>query len=74
MRTDCPKCRSAMDVGFIKDESYGTTHVTEWVEGEPEKSVWTGTKTSGRQLMPVTTYRCTSCGYLESYARPAPKS
>ena len=37
-------------------------------EGPPEKSFWTGTKTRGKKQVQVLTYRCSSCGYLESYA------
>jgi predicted nucleic-acid-binding Zn-ribbon protein len=69
MKPECPKCRSKMEEGFVKDEGYGVVHASKWVEGPPEKSFWTGTKTSGRNQVQVTTYRCTSCGYLESYAK-----
>jgi len=41
---------------------------TEWLEGEPEKSFWSGIKTEGRERLPVSTFRCPKCGYLESYA------
>jgi formate-dependent nitrite reductase cytochrome c552 subunit len=67
--TSCPKCKGAMEEGFIKDEGYGTVHAGKWVEGPPEKSFWTGTKTHGRNQVQVLTYRCADCGYLESYAR-----
>lgn len=66
---ECPKCRGRMEEGFIKDRDYGSVHASKWVEGAPEKSFWTGTKISGKHQVQVTTYRCTSCGYLESYAR-----
>lgn len=69
MTLECPKCHNKMEDGFIMDEGYGTVHASRWVEGPPEKSVWTGTKTSGRNKVQVTTYRCTACGYLESYAK-----
>jgi predicted nucleic-acid-binding Zn-ribbon protein len=69
MTIDCPKCHNKMEDGFIKDEGYGTVHASKWVAGPPEKSFWTGTKTSGKQQVQVSTYRCTACGYLESYAK-----
>jgi hypothetical protein len=69
MTRECPKCRNKMEDGYIMDEGYGTVHASRWVEGPPEKSFWTGMKTSGRNKVQVTTYRCTSCGYLESYAK-----
>jgi hypothetical protein len=58
-----------MDEGFLKDEGYGAVYPTQWVEGHPEKSFWETTKTRGKRQVPVATYRCSSCGYLESYAR-----
>ena len=66
---DCPKCRHKMDEGFIMDESHGAVHASKWVEGPPEKSFWTGTKTRGKKKVQVTTFRCPTCGYLESYAK-----
>jgi hypothetical protein len=66
---ECPKCRTRMEEGFIKDETYGQVLASKWVEGAPEKSFWTGTKTRGKEQVEVRTYRCTGCGYLESYAK-----
>ena len=57
-----------MEPGFIVDEGYGTHTVAKWIAGEPEKSMWTGLKTRGKDKLDVTTYRCRRCGYLESYA------
>ena len=67
--TECPKCKNRMEEGFIKDQGYGEAHPASWVGGQPEKSFWEGTKTRGKQQVRITVYRCTSCGYLESYAR-----
>lgn len=69
MQPDCPKCRGVMEEGFIKDESYGMSYASLWVEGAPETSFWTGTKTKGKEQLVVRTFRCTNCGYLESYAK-----
>jgi predicted nucleic-acid-binding Zn-ribbon protein len=66
---ECPKCRQKMEEGFIKDEGHGIVHPSKWVEGPAENSFWTGTKTRGKKQAPVVTYRCSACGYLESYAR-----
>jgi hypothetical protein len=40
-----------------------------WFEGRPR--YWLGLNIFrwAQAQMPITTYRCTSCGYLESYAR-----
>jgi hypothetical protein len=60
-----------MESGFVLDITHGAIVQSSWVEGVPIKSVWTGLKLKGRQRLPVTTYRCKKCGFLESYAAPA---
>lgn len=64
----CSKCESSMEIGIILDHTYGAITQSSWVEGKPEKSIWTGLKTRGKEHYNVQTYRCTNCGYLESYA------
>ena len=64
----CAKCGGAMTAGYILDDAYHGKKVANWVEGEPERSMWTGLKTGDRMVIPVTTWRCDRCGYLESYA------
>ena len=69
-RVECPKCKKVMGTGFLVDRGESDRkHVVKWVEGIPQKSFWTGIATSKLLMLPVTTYRCTGCGYLESYAR-----
>jgi predicted nucleic-acid-binding Zn-ribbon protein len=65
----CPKCQHEMEEGFIADVTYGGVVTSKWVEGEPEKSFWTGTKTRGKRQVEILTFRCSNCGYLESYAK-----
>lgn len=65
----CPKCQSTMVEGFVIDHTYGARNVSAWVEGTAEKSFWgTGVKLRGRQPVEIATWRCRSCGFLESYA------
>lgn len=67
----CPKCRAEMVQGFIADFTAGGTRlVTHWVEGAPEKSFWHSTNVPPDGCIPVGVFRCSSCGFLESYARP----
>ena len=66
---DCPKCSGKMKQGFVVDHSYTTRVVSKWAEGTPRKSFWTGTKLPDEKPVPIGTFRCSSCGYLESYAR-----
>ncbi|WP_205479637.1 hypothetical protein [Sphingomonas arenae] len=64
----CSKCGGSMGAGFIVDEGHGTRTVAKWVAGAPERSIWTGLKLRGRERLDVVTYRCSRCGFLESYA------
>ena len=64
----CPKCAGSMVEGFVLDKAHGSVGVSSWVEGMAERSVWTGLKLSGRPQVPIATWRCGRCGFLESYA------
>lgn len=67
--TNCPKCSGEMEQGFIADhEGHNTLRPSDWVEGEPVKSFWSGTEIRDKEQYEVTTFRCARCGYLESYA------
>lgn len=70
-RTQCPKCNCKMVQGFIVDFRGGPDRlVANWVEGPPEKAFWTTTKAPTDKCIPVGTFRCSGCGFLESYAQP----
>jgi hypothetical protein len=59
-----------MEPGFVLDLGhYSSPNEQQWVEGEPAKSFWRGISTKGREKLPVRTFRCDRCGYLESYAK-----
>ncbi|HVT27026.1 MAG TPA: hypothetical protein VHE81_03305, partial [Lacipirellulaceae bacterium] len=68
----CPKCGGGMEDGFIAALStprYLYPHyLSRWARGAPARSFLFGIWLP-RELLPTRTYRCTSCGYLESYAR-----
>ena len=69
--TRCPKCGGAMAQGFIADHHDGNRqYVSTWVEGAPEKSFWHSTSAPADKRVPVGVFRCSGCGFLESYARP----
>jgi hypothetical protein len=65
---NCAKCNAMMEPGFIPDTTYGGFLTPTWVAGPPVRSVWLGLRLKGKTRYPVATYRCPSCGYLESYA------
>jgi hypothetical protein len=63
-----------MEPGFVADRTHhGKADEQRWVEGAPERSIWTGIRTKGREVFGLETYRCEQCGYLESYARTPAK-
>ena len=64
----CAKCGGAMDEGLVLDITYRARRQSEWLEGAPESSRWAGVKIEGKEHLPVATFRCRKCGYLESYA------
>jgi len=67
--SNCPKCKGKMEVGFTGDYNNRIW----WVEGYPAFGWWGGLRDrESRQLLSIATYRCSNCGYLESYARAPP--
>lgn len=66
----CPKCRGEMERGaLVTRRSISNYRNTEWLEGVPKWSFFTGLKLGGHARYPVRTDRCRVCGYLESYAK-----
>ena len=66
----CPKCSGAMVQGFIPDYTDGEALVESWLEGHPQKSYWRRTKAPLIKAIPIGTFRCEKCGFLEFYADP----
>ena len=67
----CPKCGAEMEEGYVPDFGYGIVLVPRWFAGAAEISRWLGVKTRGKLGLPISTYSCVSCGFLESYTQPA---
>ena len=73
----CPKCNGEMINGFVMDSTFGAALVSQWVKGSPQiarasfgilpQSGIEAPKTE--DVIPIATFRCQSCGFLESYAR-----
>ena len=72
----CPRCGASMSLGILLDRGDGNIRIqAHWVEGKPEKSWFTGSlKLKDRQVFAVESYRCDSCGFLESYANQPPSA
>ena len=65
----CPRCGGAMEQGFVYDHTYGARGVSHWAAGAPRRSLWRGVTSSDRSTIPIGTFRCAACGFLEAYAR-----
>lgn len=65
----CSKCNSDMEEGFLLEKGDGALLSSEtWVAGKPVKSLLSGLSLKGKMVYDVVTFRCSVCGYLESYA------
>ena len=69
-RMTCPKCQAAMLEGFTLEHTHGENAVSRWREGAPKKSFWFGVVLDDAKPLEITTWRCSSCGFLENYAKP----
>ena len=68
----CMRCQGNMEAGIVLDRAQqGVVARQTWVDGSPEKSIWFGLKTKDHVMINVVTYRCETCGYLESYTTDA---
>jgi hypothetical protein len=65
---ECIRCHAQMEVGYMLDANHSGYQQQNWYPGEPTPSVWMGLKLAKDQVLPVSTFKCQSCGYLESYA------
>ena len=65
----CPKCQRTMEKGYVAELTYGSILQSAWTPGEPiPRRFGGGIKWNRKDNIPIITFRCTSCGYLESYA------
>ena len=69
----CPRCDGIMEEGFLLDSTYGAVLQARWVEGPAVRRWWGSVQRRGRREYKVMAWRCTDCGYLESYANDPAK-
>ena len=70
---NCLRCEGEMEVGFIFDHVFGGSTRQGWGRGQPTRSMMRGVVSpTGLDPYPVTSYRCTKCGMLESFVEEAP--
>jgi hypothetical protein len=67
--TQCTKCQGELEGGFMLDHNDVSAHQALWASGAPTRTVASDTGPSKTErMLPVVTFRCTKCGYLESFA------
>ncbi|MDB5677093.1 MAG: hypothetical protein JWM94_95 [Sphingomonas bacterium] len=72
MSKECAKCGGTMTVGVIVGRNHGSSYPERWQKGEAIVSKWWGLREDRKAQLDVETWRCTRCGYLESYAVEKP--
>lgn len=71
MNERCGKCGGAMKEGFLVDISQRISRISHWAEGAPEFWFLDILRMRGRRRLAVRSFRCSKCGFLESYAPEA---
>ena len=66
----CMRCDGELEKGFLLDRGESDfTRQADWASGEPNDAFFRFSAVkSGNKKLPVVTYRCKSCGRLESFA------
>lgn len=67
----CPTCRKTMEGGYLLDHTHSGVAVSNWVEGAPERSAWTGLKIKNRKVLPMYAWRCPNCFEVRLFAPDA---
>ena len=63
----CTKCNGQMNEGLVVDFNYTGAIPSMWVEDQAQ--INGSNMMNGKRKIKTVTYRCTDCGYLDSYAR-----
>ena len=66
---NCSECNSHMQQGVVVDMSYAGILRSMWVEDQAENSVIAGIPDHHKRKVNTITYRCSNCGFLDSYAK-----
>jgi DNA-directed RNA polymerase subunit RPC12/RpoP len=66
----CPKCQKTMEEGHVPDIGRNSATRSAWSHGlaEPRRFL-SGIKFNRKEQIPLSAYRCPSCGFVELYAK-----
>ena len=68
LKLTCSKCNSDMQQGVVVDLSYAGILRSMWVEDQAD-NLSPGTADNHKRKLKTITYRCSNCGFLDSYAK-----
>lgn len=68
----CSKCGGDTQEGYLPDRGRNSYDAPIWVAGKPEFGFFGDAKIAGKESYSIRTFRCTKCGFLESYATESP--
>ena len=66
---NCPKCKGQMQEGLVVDFNYAGVLPSMWIQDQAQASAASSSNMNGKRKIKTVTYRCSDCGYLDSYAR-----
>lgn len=69
LKLNCSKCNTDMQQGVVVDLSYAGILRSMWVEDQAANTVVMGFADNHQRNVKTITYRCSSCGFLDSYAK-----
>jgi|HubBroStandDraft_6_1064221.scaffolds.fasta_scaffold1027281_1 hypothetical protein len=67
-RTCCTECGGTMESGYLLDVAENGAVLPTWTGGAPTRGWFGRLKIDRKSLRWVMTDRCTSCGFLKSFA------
>jgi predicted nucleic-acid-binding Zn-ribbon protein len=66
----CPKCQKTMEEGHVPDIGRNNATQSGWAHGSAEPvRFFGGIKFKRKEQIPLSAYRCPSCGFVELYAK-----
>lgn len=66
---NCSKCNGQMEEGVVVDLNYQGAIPSMWVEDRAGNGATSGGIDNHKRKVKTITYRCSSCGFLDSYAK-----
>ena len=69
LAVNCSKCNGQMEEGLVYDLNYKGAIPSMWVEDRAGAGGASGAVDNHKRKVKTITYRCSNCGFLDSYAK-----